>query len=362
MFLLIGCAWTLMAIIDSTRQPLIISLQFDVQQLEPKIKEWLEAKHNSWSPTYLDRLIQPLSSYTNPGDLLVLSPSGPLHSLPLHALGLEGEVLIQRNPVVYSPNLSILRQCSLRSRTVSSKEQKDYNPAVMLGVYEDEGNENNRDKVYQALERRAQYFKGKSMCGKAVTMSSVREYIERSGLIHFHGHTKSNDNILDESLAISPEIAEKSNNDNNQPEGEPEPKPDLAAIKVRDIFSFKLRTPTVMLIACSSGAQEVKPGDETLGFIPAFLYAGATSIIGTLWRTASVDGLKFTEIFYQHISERDDGITNDRLIDLAVAVQHTILAMRRETEFDEPYHWLHGAWKVSSFTPETFGIGRRVVD
>lgn len=130
-----------------------------------------------------------------------------------------------------------------------------------------------------------------------------------------------------------------------------------AAISVRDLFSFNLQSPTVMLIACGSGKQEIKPGDEPMGLISAFLYAGATSVIGTLWPTLSEDGRTFAEIIYERIAKMDrnhDDFNGDRLIDLAVAVQHATLEVRRMHDFDQVYHWagfvLHGFWNIPCFT------------
>lgn len=383
----------LMAIVDSTRKPLILNLPFDIQNLAPEIEKWMKivAERKSWRPTYLDRLIQPLSIHTNPGDLLILSPSALLHSVPLHALGLpDGQILIERNPIVYSSNLSILHQCFLRSSAALSTPRTDLIPALMMGVYEDAGADHEKAEVYTALKKQAQQFAGKSLCGE-VTRSAARQ-MEQAQLIHFHGHTKPNKDILDESLVISPDTTDvdvsnsdaaaqsfEQQSDNNEdsqkrqhlrsaysrypddaraPGDKIESKSHTAAITVKDLFSFNLHAPTVMLIACSSGKQEVKPGDEPLGFISAFLYAGATSVIGTLWPIRSVDGRNFTEAFYQLVlktmkDEEKDG-TSNKLIDLALAVQHSILQILTDPEFEEPYHWagfmLHGAWNVPSFS------------
>ncbi|KAK5651725.1 hypothetical protein OQA88_11794 [Cercophora sp. LCS_1] len=53
----------------------------------------------------LDSLVTPLLAESSPGDLLVLCPAGVLAGLPLHALQIDGQLLIERNPVVYTQAL-----------------------------------------------------------------------------------------------------------------------------------------------------------------------------------------------------------------------------------------------------------------
>lgn len=60
-------------------------------------------------------LVAPLAGLTQPGEVLVLSPTAALHSVPLHALAVGGCRLLLRNPCVYNPSLSVLRQCATRS-------------------------------------------------------------------------------------------------------------------------------------------------------------------------------------------------------------------------------------------------------
>ena len=56
--------------------------------------------------------VTPILEWTDPGDYLYLVPHDALHYLPLHALKVEGEYLIQRNPVLYTPSASVLKYYS----------------------------------------------------------------------------------------------------------------------------------------------------------------------------------------------------------------------------------------------------------
>jgi len=147
----------LVVIMDHEWKPVIIDLNFNTESLNSSVSAWLTDSlklpyDGESSP--LDRLIYPLDDYTESGDLLILSPSGVLHSFPLHALSLpHGWILIEWNHIVYSSNLSILHQCFIRSNT---SDRKMGHQCLMMGVYEDRGEE--PKKVYTDLSHQAHVF------------------------------------------------------------------------------------------------------------------------------------------------------------------------------------------------------------
>ena len=72
-------------------------------------------------------------------------------------------------------------------------------------------------------------------------------------------------------------------------------------------FDLKLSAqhgPIVMLIACESAKQRVGPSDEPLGLATGFLCAGASTVLGTLWRTESEYARVFSEVFYELLGEQ----------------------------------------------------------
>ena len=71
----------------------------------------------------LNPLVEPLA-WTKPGQTLVFSPCGNLHRLPLHALKINGEVIIRRNPVVYCSSLSALVNTSSADANGSARLNK----------------------------------------------------------------------------------------------------------------------------------------------------------------------------------------------------------------------------------------------
>ncbi|KAM5358931.1 hypothetical protein ACJZ2D_014881 [Fusarium nematophilum] len=128
------------------------------------------------------------------------------------------------------------------------------------------------------------------------------------------------------------------------------------SITVRDMFKLKLKAPHMIPIACNSASQGVAAGDEPLGIVTALLCAGAGSVLGTIWPTASRTGRYFTNEFYTNSLEkhrrRGDTSTDvgghAAVIDLAEVSQRVVLALRRNIDTTHPYHWaafvLRGSW------------------
>ena len=77
---------------------------------------------------------------------------------------------------------------------------------------------------------------------------------------------------------------------------------------VRDLYNMKLNADMVVLSACETGLGELQQGEGILSLARGFAYAGAKSIVSTLW---SVDDKSTSDImafFYAHLK---DGKTKD---------------------------------------------------
>jgi CHAT domain-containing protein len=61
---------------------------------------------------------------------------------------------------------------------------------------------------------------------------------------------------------------------------------------------LNLRPSLVSLSGCTSGLNQVAPGDELLGLLRAWLYAGATTVVCALWESADIVARLMIERFY----------------------------------------------------------------
>lgn len=259
----------------------------------------------------LEPLIAPLADLSEPEELLILSPTGPLHALPLHALEIDGEPLLVRNPVAYCPSLSVLRHCLARRHAIHQQRT-----AALFG-----DPSGDRAEAAMLVNDLAQRFGTVALTGGRVTRAAFEKAVAGSDLVHFQGHAVHdrreplNSHLL---LADGPLLA-------------------------RDVFSLRdLRAELVTLAACESAANVIETGDEPLGLIPALLYAGANAVLATLWRVHQASAAQVMRRFYNALAGPGETVNK------AQALREAMLAVRATPGFGTPYHWapfvLQGDW------------------
>jgi len=78
-----------------------------------------------------------------------------------------------------------------------------------------------------------------------------------------------------------------------------------SALKSGDARALNLRAAhLVVLSVCNGGLYRIGPSDEPYGLIPAFLEAGASNVLGTLWPLDDKFGRDFMIEFYRQLPER----------------------------------------------------------
>lgn len=260
----------------------------------------------------LESLIAPLAHLSNPEDLLILSPTGPLHVLPLQALEIDSEPLLVRNPVVYCPSFSVMRQCLARHRILADQP--------VTALFGDPNGD--RPEAFKLMAHLERLLATQAFIGKDVTRQTFGEAISGRDLIHFQGHAV---HVPSEPLNSFLALA-----DGN--------------LTAREIFGLsQLSAELVTLSACESAASVIAVGDEPLGLIPAFLYAGANSVLATLWKVHQASAALTMRLFYELLTDRNT------LLDKALSLRQAMLIVRSTPGFDAPYHWapfvLHGSWR-----------------
>ena len=279
-------------------------------------------------------VIAPLEECSEQEDVLILSPSAPLHNVPLHAVTIRAEILINRNPVVYVPSHGTLVSCLQR---LSAPEPRAEAPstwnAIMFGAYEDFSEypeaRIERLEVYLCLKALGEHLDAKVSLGSDVTRDSFTQLSKFAYLIHFHGH-----GVLDRHFPIQQSLVL----------GRPD-----QTVRIPDLASLDVGAGHVTLIACSGGVQDFSlAGDEPLGMLSALLKAGASSVIGPLWPIRSKAGRIFAKIFYEYFLQPPDRKEPGPIVHLAQALQYTVLHIMNSDETTRLYHWapfvLYGLW------------------
>ena len=106
-------------------------------------------------------------------------------------------------------------------------------------------------------------------------------------------------------------------------------------LEVHEVFGLELDGQLVVLSACetalASGARaDVPAGDDWVGLSRAFLTAGASAVLATLWRVDDRSAAEFTKRFYRGL--RDERAPQE-------ALREAQLALLRDPATADPYHW-----------------------
>jgi CHAT domain-containing protein len=106
-------------------------------------------------------------------------------------------------------------------------------------------------------------------------------------------------------------------------------------LEVHEVFGLDLQALTVVLSACEtalgSGAfSDVPPGDDWVGLVRAFLFAGASNVVASLWRVDDRATALLMEHFYTGLSA---GLAPGEA--MAAAQRATL----RDAETADPFYW-----------------------
>jgi CHAT domain-containing protein len=245
-------------------------------------------------------LVTPVLEWAEKEDVIWFVPHDVIHYLPLHAIKVEGEYLIERNPVCYSPSASVMRYCQ-------SKRKERRKRALILA--------DSRAERPMAFAREQALGIGslpgldaEVYLGSQATKTLVKQKLIENGgdidILHFacHGYFDSQQ-ALKSGIMLAPE---DKTGEASLPDAAPHSSHgdqriwDLTA---EEIFDLEMQAYLVTLSACESGVNERRPGDELIGLTRALIYAGTPSVVVSLW---SVDELS-TDIlmrkFYESLLE-----------------------------------------------------------
>jgi CHAT domain-containing protein len=87
----------------------------------------------------------------------------------------------------------------------------------------------------------------------------------------------------------------------------------------------------VVLSACQSALGKMVRGEGIVGLTRAFMYAGAQSVIATLWSVADTSTAEFMKQFYTNLIIRGNS--------KSVALQNARLKLLQSDQFFHPFYW-----------------------
>jgi CHAT domain-containing protein len=246
----------------------------------------------------LGAFVEPILPWTDEEDIVWLVPHDVLHYLPLHALKVEGDYFIKRNPICYTPSASVMKYCQAkrkgrRERALILADSRPDRPLLHA-----------REQAL-AIEHlfapHAEVHLG-GVATKALVKQRLTEAKDDFDVLHFacHGFFSSHQ-ALRSGIMLAPGNHSVPTQEDTEGLRITEVDGGEWNLTAEEIFSLELRADLVTLSACESGVNERRPGDELIGLTRAFIYAGTPSVLVSLWTVDELSTSILMREFYQQL-------------------------------------------------------------
>lgn len=210
------------------------------------------------------RLVQPIASLLK-AKRLVIVPHGVLHYLPFGALHDGSAYLIDDYSLRVEPSASVLDFIKVRTGVAPTSALVLGNPDLGKPEFSLQHAEEESSAIAKLVPN------ARVLLRADATRSVVRSQGERYALLHFATHGVFDVKApLDSALLLAPDAESD------------------GRLTVSDLYALRLDADLVTLSACETALGQLASGDDVVGFTRGLLYAGARSIVSSLW---SVDDL-----------------------------------------------------------------------
>lgn len=312
-------------------------------------------------------LFSGLSGHIESGDRLIIVPDGLLHYLPFETLVHNDRYLIEDHEVGYTPSASVLvqlqdarnrdetgdrmellafgdpifgaeikpsltrkapgvrkvavtRKASVRRRVAARRAVRRPVDVLRDGRisrgFQLPPLPRTRDEV-QYIGHLFQTDRTRLYLGKNSTEAALkREALRRYRRLHFATHS-----LVDESSPSRSAVVLTLDND---------PEED-GFLEVNEIADLDLDCDLVVLSACQTGRGQLLSGEGIVGLSRAFLYAGARSVVVSLWSVSDISTGHLMKSFYQQLA--------GNLSNAAALRQAKLEMLHGTTECRHPYYW-----------------------
>ena len=264
-------------------------------------------------------LLKPLQDQAALPPKLIIVPDAVLGYVPFDAL-LKESIEVEKkgaysfypyffkdHQVCYSYSATLLREMKTHTRT----PQKPSLLAVSQSF--PEGAETNQRSasaenlgfshlpyVVEEIKKIRQVYSTRHLKEEKATKDLVLSLMESYAVLHFSTHGILNNTESSYSyLALAHAQPDSSN---------------IGKLFVRDLYALRLQASLVVLSACDMGVGDLYEGEGIISMARGFAYAGAGSIISTLWSVNDESTAFIMQRFYAHLAE---GLSKDAAMHLA---------------------------------------------
>jgi CHAT domain-containing protein/tetratricopeptide (TPR) repeat protein len=242
-----------------------------------------------------DELIAPVRAHLDARHLVVV-PHGILHYLPFHALHDGDQFLVDSYDISYSPSAAVYALCDRPDSKLQGSSP------LILGIPDAQAPliQDEVEAVHRMLPNSELFL------GAEANHELLLEKAPSSNVIHIATHgTFRPDNPMFSGIRLGD-----------------------GYLHLYELYHMQLSAELLTLSGCATGLNVIAAGDELVGLIRGALYAGARSLLLSLWDVHDRSTAKFMTNFYHRLQQGDNK---------AAAVGAAAKEIR--AEHPHPYYW-----------------------
>ncbi|MEE4310804.1 MAG: CHAT domain-containing protein [candidate division KSB1 bacterium] len=260
------------------------SLTEDVRSFRHDIENQLSVENRA---KLLHRiLIEPIRKHLGGIEHLIIVPHKSLHYLPFAALMEEdGTYLIDRYSISFAPSATVFDICMKKgdryieeaweSRFLALGNPDLGNPALELPFAE---------KEIQSI--RMSYDNVNSYLNSDATESAFKSNVGNANIVLLSCHGEFDAvNPLFSALLLTGDAV----NDGR--------------LEAHEIFELDMDASIVAMSACETGLGAIRGGDEVIGLMRSFIYAGSASLLSSLWKVDDLATAVLMKRFFRYMKE-----------------------------------------------------------
>jgi CHAT domain-containing protein len=227
------------------------------------------------------KLIQPLEEMISSHNLTIV-PHGPLHYLPFNALNSDDSYLIDKYSIRVLPSASVMKFLKAPAGGPMDNLLAFGNPDLGDSRFDLPGAEKEAITISQDQP------KSRVLIRSQATETALKHFGGQFRYIHFatHGTFAAEKPLTSGLLMTADEV-----ND--------------GTLTVGELYDLRLNADLVTLSACETALGKVANGDDVVGFNRGFLYAGARSIVSSLWKVDDQATSILMQEFYKELKEKN---------------------------------------------------------
>ncbi len=288
----------------------ITAQKLDGKGMEADVRALREAMRNvgsdAWRPVsrrLYGRLLAPVEAALAKPRLIIVS-HGALHYLPWSALFDGQRFLVDRVTLQQLPSASVMQ-------FLAARKPSTLRDMLLLG------NPDLGDTAMDLPGAEAEVRAIKTLWPNSTLLlrkAATRDALSKAGqlfrIIHVAAHGEFvTDQPLNSRLLLSPTGA-----DNGQ-------------LTAGDLYGMRFSADLVTLSACETGMGKVLSGDDVVGLTRGFLYAGANSIVASLWPVSDDETKFLMASFYKNL----------KVLPKAQALRQAQLDTKKR--YPHPFYW-----------------------